>query len=149
MLASRTCLVLGMLCLLLVSGCGGTVATGSLSGTVVGVRAGARGRTPITSGRVHFYHPELKKTLSAPIGSDGVYVVRDVPVGAVKVLVEGEPAVIVPAATGSKKAKAGFRVPSNYAALSTTPLQVDVKEGHQRYDVVVETPPGWARRSTR
>lgn len=139
-------LALGLFGLLLASGCGETITTGSVSGTVAGSRAGARARTPIVSGRIHFYHPELKKAISAPIGPGGVYVVRDVPVGPVKVLIEGTPTDTDPGLARNRAAKTGFRVPHNYAALSSTPLHFDVKEGHQKYDIVVEAPPAWAGR---
>lgn len=125
----RLCL-LGLL-VLVPAGC--SPATGRLAGTVTldGV--------PLKQGKVHVCNLDeagnVLKTSTAAIADDGSYQTIDIPVGPVKVLVQGPPLVFP-----MSKPPPGWKqpvdpVPVRYRQLDTTDLKTDVAGGTQEYSI--------------
>lgn len=135
---------------LLVLVCWGTGASAedapAKTATVTG-KVTFRGQ-PLPRGTVAF-HPEKGKPIKAKLQEDGTYEAKKVPVGKVRLTVETEslkPAPRKPPAPGGKPpappapAPAGkyIPIPVKYADPRTSGLTLDVKEGKQVHDIVLD-----------
>ena len=129
---ARSCLLLVLL--LCITGCSGGMA--DLEGTV------SYQRKIVASGSVTVVGKD-GGTHSGTIGPDGAYRITGIPIGSAKVAVSS----IDPRKTQTRSRKkgdaptkqtetsGGFSVPSNYSDPATSPLQLELKSGTNRWDI--------------
>ncbi len=135
LVCSRRCIVLPLL-LVLASGCG-SGKTGTVSGKVL-----LDGK-PVPGGYINFFPSGENSTAkTSPIGEDGSYSVKGVPVGTAKITVQGVAgSVQIPNSNLPKgmempvsDRKAVF-VPPKYSTTEQSGLSYEVKSGSQDHNV--------------
>jgi len=130
------CLLLFVVALGTVGGCGTKGPKSSVSGKVT-----LNGQN--VAGQVTFVGADNKE-LSSPIREDGSYLIENPPTGSVKVLVKGMtsggPAPMTPKTPGMPSmpdmpGAKGVAPPAKYGSVATTPLTFEVTGGKQTYDI--------------
>lgn len=128
-----------LLLLLAAAGCGKPV--GKVSGKVT------LQEKPLPGGYVTFLcEGPNAQTLSSPIQPDGGYSISNVPVGKVKITVQGVPRPVVPRNPADPKAAAPtvdvkreeVRVPPRYSTAEQSGLELDVHSGSQPFDIKLQ-----------
>jgi hypothetical protein len=128
--------------LLPTAGCDSGPEKAVVAGKVSAGNPNTGGPRAVVMGLVHFWHVASDKQYTAAIGPDGTYRV-EVPVGAVKVFVESprpEPDDVTDppdpeAAPARIDPRKWISVPVRYQQAESTPLQLEVQSGEQKYDI--------------